>query len=172
MEQPMDKSKFLGGNGARLIKQIFIEFDYVSENDNALYTLSRTDKEHEGRVYPSLYRLYMEENDPTEARFVQKYLYDWEQWERMAGSIFSGEIESWRKDLRAKIASELVDRLLADARDTKSRSSTSSAKYLLDHVLKTPGKKAGRPNKNDKPLSTTSLQEVEADLKRIAKHVN
>lgn len=168
----IDKIKFLGGSGARLTKQLFYEYRHVSDNDFAIYTLARTDKEIDGKVYPSLYRLYMEEEDITEAKFVEKYLYDWEQWERIAnGPVFKEEIELWRKELRVKVGGQLVDRLIKDAFNKTSKSSMSSAKYLLDNVIKTDNKRTsrGRPSSKTDNGPIDISTEVASDLERVRK---
>jgi len=162
----MSKNKYLGANGVRLTKQLFIEYDYVSDRDYAVYSISREDKEVNGKTYPSLYRLYMETNDVTEAKFVNLYLYDWEQWEKLQKQ-FGEEIELWRQDLRHSVTSEMVGLLLSDAR-SESKSSMASAKYLLDNILKS-GKrvKQGRPSNKEGQTDFSVDKEVVADLERI-----
>lgn len=163
------EDKFLNSNQVRKTKQLFIEYDYLSDKDHAVYTLARSDKEVNGTVYPSLYRYYMETADPTEALFVERYLYDWEQWERICKSpALKDEIELWRNDLRKKVAGQLVSELMQDAFDKGSKTRTSSAKYLLDNVLKQKNTKAGpgRPVNSTKPEADFS-KDVVSDLERI-----
>lgn len=167
-----DKRKFLGGSGTRLTKQLFVEYAYISDNDNAVYTLARHDKEFEGRTYPSLYQLYMAEGDVTEARFVERYLYDWEQWERLQKNpVIAEEIERWRKDLKQKVGGQLVDELMSDAFNEDSKTRTSSAKYLLDNIIKPKARSsAGRPkNKTGPTVAEDKLADsaITADLERI-----
>ena len=164
----MDKSKFLGSSNVRLVKQLFIENDWIGTNDLAVYSLSRKDKEVAGKSYPSLYRLYMETGDITEARFVDLYLYDVEQWKRIAASsLLKDEVGKWREELKLRVLGSLVDSLVVDAR-SGSKSSTSSAKYLIDRFSKEP---KGRPsNKAMDTSSSVSLklaEDFEEDLKRV-----
>lgn len=167
------QSKYLNSGGMRLVKQLFIEFDNDGENDLAVYSFSREDKEVNGTLYPSLYLLYMLEKDITEARFVENYLYDWQQWEQIAKSHFlKDEIARWRVDLKAKVMGELVDTLILDAH-SDSRSSKSSAKYLVDKLSKNA---KGKPatavipttDEDTKKLTT----EVAQDFKRLGIQVN
>jgi hypothetical protein len=163
----IDKRKLLGAGGMRLVKQLFVE-NNIGEYDNAVYTMHREDEVVGDKVYPSLHRLYVESNDITEARFVADHLYDWQQWEQLANShTYRDEIARWRTDLKAKITGELVDSLLEDAKSS-SRSSKSSAKYLVDRLTK--GKR-GKPTTaniatNDEKVKTIT-SEVASDMKRL-----
>ena len=164
-------SKYLNGSGARLTKQLFVENQYINPESNlASYTMLHDDKVFEGVTYPSLYRLYMEVGDITEKKFVDDHLYDWEQWTRLVNSpFFRDEVAQWREQLRKKVESNLVDRLLRDALDVKSKTSASSAKYLLDRVTKTT-KRVGRPIKEGTTdLEENTLRDVVSDLEWVAK---
>ena len=99
----IDKSSLTAGNGQRLTKGLFVEYSYEGKESKPVYTLAREDKEVDGVVYPSLYRLYMECDDITEAVFVSRYMLDARQWEMVSsGSLFKEEIQNWRNDLKLK----------------------------------------------------------------------
>lgn len=173
----IDKSKLINESNVRLTKQLFIEYDHISDKDHAVYTLAKFDKEVNGKTYPSLYRLYMEVGDITEAAFVEKYLYDWEQWERIQKSpALAEEVEQWRRDLRKKLSGQLVEILVNDAFDERSKSRTASAKYLLDNIVKPNKTKAtrGRPShkETDKSDNFHLEKEIAADLERIRNRKN
>jgi hypothetical protein len=160
--------KYLSTTGKRLIRQLFIENRNIGENDLALYTMHREDEEYDGFIYPSLYRLYIETRDITEARFVSEYLYDWEQWNDLASSAtYKDEIARWRVELKALVLGELVDTLILDAL-SNSKSSKSSAKFLVDKLSKNT---KGRPTTAVIPTSeettTTLVSEIAKDLKRL-----
>jgi len=168
----MSRNKFLGTNGHRLIKQLFIEFRWDNkETDYALYTLAKEDKEVDGTVYPSLYRLYMETGDPTEGAFVEKYFYDRQQWEQLCNAhFFKDLVLEWRSDLALKLSSNLVNILVSDARDPLSKSRTTSAKYLLENIInqKSNSSKRGRPKRNVDRGNVISLsEEIQNDLRRV-----
>ena len=162
------KNKFLGKGGVRLVRQLFIENDSIGENDVAIYTMHREGRMIEGKVYPSLYVLYMQEKDITEARFVSKYLYDWQQWNSIAASSwYRDEIARWRTDLKAKLMGELVDKLIEDAH-SDSRSSKSSAKYLVDKLSKGP---KGKPSTAVVPTNEETAQKITHDIAEDVKRL-
>ncbi len=161
-------SKYLSTTGQRLVRQLFIENRNIGENDLAVYTMHREDEEFEARTYLSLYKLYMETKDITEARFVSLYLYDWEQWNSLASSAtYKDEIARWRRELKALVLGELIDTLISDAH-SDSKSSKSSAKFLVDKLSKS---NKGRPVTAVIPTSEEKthsiVSEIEKDLKRI-----
>ena len=160
--------KYLSSTGKRLIRQLFIENRNIGDNDVALYTMHREDETYEGKFYPSLYKLYIATRDITEARFVSDYLYDWEQWNDLASSAtYKDEIARWRVELKALILGSLVDCLIDDAR-SDSKSSKSSAKFLVDKLSKNT---KGRPTTAVIPTSEekthTLVSEIEKDIKRL-----
>ena len=158
------KNRFLGKGGVRLVRQLFVENRSIGENDTAIYTMQRED---EGS-YPSLYRLYMEVGDITEARFVSLYLYDWQQWEQISKcSWYRDEIARWRTDLKAKVMGELVDTLIKDAY-SDSRSSKSSAKYLVDKLSR--GAK-GKPTTAVVPTNEETTQKITHDIAEDVKRL-
>ena len=161
-------SKYLSTTGQRLVRQLFIENRNIGENDLAIYTMHREDEEYGGRLYPSLYRLFMETRDITEARFVSKYLYDWEQWNSLVSSAtYRDEISRWRVELKALVLGELVDTLIADAK-SNSKSSKASAKFLVGKLSR---KEKGRPATAVYPTSeettTVLVSEIAKDKLRL-----
>jgi len=154
------ESPFLGSNGTILTSELFIEH---GRGDQALYTFTREDKEVEGKIYPSLYRLYMEHDDITEASFVSACFYGWEQWEKIAnGALYRSEIARWRTDLKAKVLGILVQTLVSDA-TSGSKSSKSSAKYLVDKLSKAA---KGKPTTAVIPTTEESAREITAEVAR------
>ena len=161
-------SKYLSTTGQRLVRQLFIENRNIGENDLAVYTMHREDEEFEGHLYQSLYKLYIETKDITEARFVSKYLYDWEQWNSLASSAtYRDEIARWRGELKALVLGELVDTLILDAK-SNSKSSKASAKFLVEKLSK---REKGRPVSAVVPTSeettTVLVSEIAKDMKRL-----
>lgn len=153
-----DKKHLLGKTNQRLVKQLFIEWAAIGEYDNAVYSTKREDTTIDGTLYPSLYLLYMETADITENAFVELYMYDWTQWEKVSSApFFKDEVARWRKDLKARKMAELVGVLMEDALSS-SRSSKSSAKYLVDKLSKTKG--AGKPSTAVVPSSEQELDEL------------
>ncbi len=161
-------SKYLSATGKRLIRQLFIENRNIGENDLAVYTMHRIDEEYEGCLYPSLYKLYMETKDITEARFVSLHLYDWEQWNDLASSAtYKDEIARWRVELKASVLGELVDTLIKDAH-SDSKSSKASAKFLVDKLSKgTKGRPASAVVPTTEETTATVTSEIAKDMKRL-----
>jgi len=150
------------------MKGLFIEWAKISENPIAVYTIKRQDYEVDGILYPSLYRLYMETEDVTEARFVEGYLYDWDQWNSIASSsYYRDEIARWRTELKAKVLGRLVDELIKDA-TSGSKSSKSSAKFLVEKLSK---QDKGRPTTaavaTTEEKTSTIVGEIARDVKRL-----
>jgi hypothetical protein len=161
----MDKSRFLGDNGARLTKGLFLEYADPDRPNEPLYRLSR---KYDGPL-PSLYHLYMDCKDITEAKFVENYLYDLRHWEMLCRTpFFRDEIAEWRKELALMLRYDAVRFLERDASST-SKTATSSAKYLLDKVYKVPNT-PGRPASKEVHDSTPSMGDVHEDVIRIFKN--
>lgn len=137
------KSKYLTSAGQRLVKALFHEYSYQAESE-PLYTFQREDKEVDGKVYPSLYRLYMACDDISEASFVSQYMYDLKQWDMIRNNnLFKDEINEWRRNLRMRKLGQVIEVLEKDALD-EGPTSTASAKFLADKVYGLP-KRSGRP---------------------------
>jgi len=79
-----DKSKLIDTRGRPLTQSLFLEIGYNVEF--AVYTLKEFDYEYDGRLYPSLKRLYLQHEDPVEYSFVDTYLYNWDQWQRLCAN--------------------------------------------------------------------------------------
>jgi hypothetical protein len=146
--------QFKTAQGVRYLKGLFFE-ETLADKSTVIYTLK--DRDHEG--YPSLYRLYMETNDPTEWRFATKYLDGWDHWERLCESPwFKPYIERWRRELQLRVASESLSRIMAESK-TNSRDSFTANRYLLERGWEPKdSKKAGRPSKDA----------IRAEAKRMA----
>jgi hypothetical protein len=135
-----------------------------------VYTLK--DQDHLG--YPSLYRLYMETNDPTEWKFSQAHLDGWEHWEMLCGcSWFAPYVERWRKELQLRIASAALARIMAESK-TNSKESFTANRYLLERGwMPKDSSKGGRPTKDSirraaHQIASDSLQ-VNTDFERLMK---
>lgn len=94
-----------------------------------MYSISRIDKTRsvktydeagnekvEYRVYPSLYKLYMQENDPLEHEFATKYFESWFHWCEVANSTWMKPLlAQWRSELELRIRSDAVRMIQAEA---------------------------------------------------------
>lgn len=140
-------SKFRSeGNNNLLTKGLFFETT-LADKSSCLYSLK--DRDHpEG--YPSLYRLYMETNDPTEYRFATTYLDGWEHWEYLCRlNWFKEYVDRWRKELDLRMKSQALAKIMTEAK-TGSKESFSANKYLLEKGWEPKdGSKRGRPSKEE-----------------------
>lgn len=136
-------SKFTNDSGARFTKSIFYEM-VMADKSTCVYTLKNED--HKG--FPSLYRLYMEEEDPKEYRFANKYLQDWEHWQMLCElSWFKPLVTRWREELQLKLESEALYHIISESRAGRKESFAAN-KYLLEKGwgIK-PKDSVGRPSK-------------------------
>lgn len=135
---PIDTKTFKEKGRLFRTKALFKEWAYNAESivDESFvppYTLQR---EHEAPHW-SLYQLYMKVGDPTETKFVEQYMFSLKHWEALCSCPwFKPLIAEWRKELNSKLHTELVDILLEDAKSEISKTSTTSAKYLLDNYFR------------------------------------
>lgn len=139
----VDKTKLRDSRGRPLTQSLFLEVGYNTEF--AVYTQKDEDYEYKGKVYPSLKRLYLEHEDPTEYDFACTYLLGWEQWQRIcANKVFTKMVDKWREELELKIRAQAV-------RDIMNTSATEkgfqASKWLADRGWDK--RAAGRPSKEE-----------------------
>lgn len=159
----MVSSKFRADNGVRLLKMLFFE-QTGAEKSTVVYTL----KDNDYMGYPSLYRLYMEMDDPTEWRFAREYLDGWEHWKMLCEcSWFAPIVARWREEMELKLKGLALINIQAIA-EGDSKSSFAANRLLLEGGWKektqsTRGK--GRP-KNVSDPGVTKVKEM-ADRLRL-----
>ena len=141
-------NKFKNESGQHLLKPIFYELDEQGR-PNALYTLKDFDTEFEGRFYPSLRRLYVESEDPTEYNFSVQYLDGWVHWKKLsAASFFKDLLVDWREELEVRLrAKGLVG--IRQVASVPGKEAFQAQKYLAQAGWKLPEEKStvGRPTK-------------------------
>lgn len=143
-----DKRKFKNNSGAHLLKPIFYELDFEGR-PNAQYTLKTYDSEFEGKLYPSLRRLYVELEDPTEYLFSCTYLDGWDHWKKLSqASFFQPYLAEWREELEIRLKAKALVRIKSTA-ESRTKDSLAADKILLSGGWKESEKKsgAGRPTK-------------------------
>lgn len=127
--------------GKMRTQSLFLELGYGTE---ACFTLKDEDHEHNGRVYPSLKRLYLECSDPTEYSFAKEHLLGWSHWQRMCeNKVIFRHIQEWRDELEVKLRSQAIMDAISEAR----KGHFQAAKWVADRGWSTRG--AGRPSKAD-----------------------
>lgn len=164
----IDKSKLKNATGGRLTKALFFETT-LSDKSSVLFTLK--DEDHLG--FPSLYRLYMEEEDLTEYNFATKYFSGWEHWKMLCEcDWFKPYVERWREEVYLKIAARALIQIKGLAK-TGGRDAFQAQRYLIDKgwLPKEDKNKRGRPSNEeiDKAAKeiASDINKVDADLARI-----
>lgn len=150
-------SGFRASNNKRLLKGLFFETT-LADKTGVKYTL----KEEDHLGYPSLSRLYLEMEDPTEYIFATTYLESWSHWEQlMACTWFAPLVEKWRRELDVKLKSKALDKIRSEARDG-GRNSFVANKYLLERGWEPkegPAARRGRPSKDEIKQAADKLLE-------------
>ena len=164
MELPT-KDKMLDTSGRPITQSMFLEIGY---SEAAIYTFKDQDHTYEGKVYPSLKRLYLLEEDPTEYEFANKYLLGWRHWNRLCeNKLIRKEIDEWRIELEMKLRSRAVKEMIKSA----EKGGVQASKWLADRGWEQRG--AGRPSKADvaseKVLMARVDSEYSSDVIRLHK---
>jgi hypothetical protein len=114
-------------NNVRFTRHLFFE-ETLADKTHVVYTLK--DVDHQG--YPSLYRLYMETDDPTEYLFATTHLDGWEHWQMLCECAwFKPYIARWRQELDLRTRAKYLKGVkLAAANGGKD--SLAAMKYLIE----------------------------------------
>lgn len=164
----IDKSRFKDSMGRYITQGLFLEHKY--DVDMAVYTIDGVDKTYEGKVYPSLKRLYLELGDPKEYSFANEYLFDWNHWQRMIHNKWVGQhVQDWREELELKLISEGVNVLINLATEENSY---QAAKWMAERGWDKSTK--GRPSKDqvqgELKKRADQAQEWDDDFKLLKMH--
>lgn len=153
----IDKDKLKDTQGRPLTQGLFLEISY--DTRYAVYTLKDEDYEYEGKLYPSLKRLYLEMEDVVEYTFANRYLLGWSHWKRLQeNKLFTARIEEWREELELKLRSQAIRDILDMTADEKS---FQAAKFIADKGWEK--LKAGRPRTAEKIKEEALLKSIEED---------
>ena len=137
----IDKNKLKDSGGRPLTQSLFLEIGYT---DMAVYTFKDEDHEYNGKVYPSIKRLYLEMEDPKEYQFATKYFLGWQHWKRLCeNKLIRREIDEWREELELMLASRGVKDMISLC--AGENGSFQAAKYLIEKGWDK--RLAGRPSK-------------------------
>lgn len=149
--------------GRPLTQSLFLEIGY---SPAALYTLKEFDHEYNGKLYPSIKRLYMEMEDPTEYDFAKKYFLGWKHWQRLCANAQVREhVDEWREELEYKMRSTATKKMI----ELASAGSYQATKWVADKGWGVKG--AGRPSKEqiqrEKKIDTQLENEYASDVVRL-----
>lgn len=162
----INKSQLVDTMGRPLTQSLFLEIGY---SEYAVYTLKEFDYEYKGKVYPSLKKLYLKEEDPTEYVFAEKHLLGWQHWKRLCeNKVIRKHVDEWREELELKIRSQAIRDMMSLC--ASENGNFSAAKFLADRGWEKRG--AGRPSKAEKERQDRIQDRIEeefaADVKRMA----
>lgn len=160
-------TKFKDTIGRFLTQSLFIELEF--KKNTALYSLGEEDRTIKGITYPSLKRLYLELEDPTEYEFAITYFYSWPHWLRICQNIkLATFIDEWRAELEIKLRSRGIKKMIATA-GSSTKDAVTASKWLSDRGWTK--RKAGAPSKDEiareRKIAAGISSEVEEDRKRL-----
>lgn len=166
-------NKFKNASGVHLLKPIFFEMSRTDERNFCVYTLKEEDHTFDSVTYPSLKRLYMEMNDPTEYNFATTYLDGWTHWKKLQQcEWFMEHLAGWREELEIRIKSRAVADIMNMSMNTQNEGMRYAGnKFLIDGGWKEKTAGAGRPTKDkikreaERIFQNKSI--VDDDLERI-----
>jgi hypothetical protein len=163
---------FRNEKNSRYTKGLFFEMTLPESRSSAIYTLKDWDHEVDGVVYKSLYRLYMETNDPTEWKFATTHLDGWEHWEILCNcSWFKAYVSRWRRELELRMKSEALARIMRESK-AGSRESFQASRYLLEKGWEPKDSKRGRPSKDEIAREARNVVEererLDKDFERLS----
>lgn len=155
----IEKSLLKDTQGRPLTQGLFLEISYNTQY--AVYTLKDEDHEYEGKVYPSLKRLYLSMEDVVEYDFATKYLLGWSHWKRLQeNKAIAKHIAEWREELELKLRSQAVRDIIDMTADEKS---FQAAKWIADKGWDKLAK--GRPRTAEKVREEALQNAIEEDYK-------
>ncbi len=154
--------------GKWVCKSLFLEWHIAGINKfPPVFTIQDYDVTKDGQLYKSLYKLYMDSEDPIEFDFANEHMGCYDHWKTLCGVVnFKPEVERWRNELGLKLQARAL-RLLAAEADSGSKNAYSANKFLVEKgwVPKTPGLR-GRPSKE------AIAQEADLDKSKILEVYN
>jgi hypothetical protein len=158
-----ERKLFLDDRGVGRTQSLFLELGY---NSDALYSLKEVDHIWNGKLYPSIKLLYVQEEDPTEYDFANKYFLGWKHWQRICeNKVIRKSIDEWREELEVKLRSKAVKQMMNQSRSGKLQAS----KWLADRGWAQRG--AGRPSKLDlersRGIEDRIASEYDEDVQRM-----
>lgn len=163
----INKAALKDTKGRYLTQSLFLEIGYNS--DTAIFTLKDDHYEYEGKVFYSLKKLYLEEEDVTEYNFANKYFLGWDHWKKITENlVIFKHIRKWREELELKIRARAMKNTINSAMSGNYQ----AARFLLNGEWKP--SKNGRPTKKEvererRILSGIDEVAAEADLLRLVK---
>ena len=164
----INKEQMIDDKGAALTQGLFLETSY-GNTENVVYTLKPRDHMYRGRLLPSIKRLYLEMEDPTEYFFAYEYFLDWDHWQRIKrNKVIASHMKGWKEELEVKARATGVKTMFDLALDGE-KPNFQAAKFLADGGWNK--RVAGRPSKEmvqrETRIQAKIMDEFSEDLARI-----
>lgn len=154
----MDKSKLKDTQGRPLTQSLFLELGYNLKY--AIFTLNDEDREFKGKTYVSLKKRYIEMEDITEYAFANKWLLNWDHWQRLnSNKLLVPYFDKWRYELELLIRSSAIQSIIAESCGEKG---FQAAKWLAGKGWSTRG--PGRPSKEEIVQSNAVKEAIEEEF--------
>jgi len=161
--EKIPREKMQDEGGRPYTQSLFLEIGYT---ENSIYTLKDIDHLYRGKIYPSLKRMYLEAEDPTEYDFATKHLLGWSHWQRLCeNKTVRKHIDEWREELELKLRSRAVQQMIKNAAMGK----VQAQQWVANKGWS--GRIAGRPSKaeidSEKKFQSRVADEYTADVVRL-----
>lgn len=105
-------------------------------------------------------------DDPTEVEFAEAVFGDWEYWSHLSSiSWMKAELDKWREVAAVKRKAKAFTTLIRDASDSKSRTKTTSAKYLIEESWR--NKKSPVVKKDVEKTTELAYDRIKEDAERV-----
>lgn len=142
-------------SGKPLTQGLFLEIGYT---ESSIYTLKDNDHEYNGKLLPSIKRLYLEMEDVTEYEFANQYFLGWGHWQRICNNkVIRKHVDEWRVELELKLRARAAKLMVQQAEG----GSYQAVKWLADRGWDV--KKAGRPTKEDVESEKKAMAKAESE---------
>lgn len=159
--------------GIYFTQALFFESN-VTDRAQAIYTLKGYDHEVDGKIYPSLRKLYVECEDPTEYIFATTYLDGWAHWKLLSSaSFFKDHIKEWREELEIRLRAKALLAIREKAASKVDKEAFTANKFLVQGSWKSDEdkQKVGRPTKDkikqEAEILFKAKTEIDDDYERI-----
>lgn len=181
----MDDTKplktFKAPSGKWLLGALFVDAVQTWRTDDeykqyALYSLKDQDVNlpvgsgPEVRGYPSLKRLYLEEEDLTEYLFATKYFGGWHHWKLICEGPLRDKIAEWRTELELKLQAKALKSILIEA-ECGTKNQFQANKYLMQKGWVTSDNRRGRPTKADIQKQASEIAHSDDIVSQAAKRL-
>lgn len=164
----IDKEAMIDDKGAARTQSLFLETSYA-DPEYAQYTLKPRDHVYKGKTLPSIKRLFLEMEDPTEYMFAQKYFLDWDHWQQIKkNKLIAQHMKGWQEELEIRCRA-LGVRSMFDLALDGEKPNYQAAQFLAKGGWS--DRPAGRPSKEaverETKIQARIKEEFGDDLMRL-----